>query len=798
MNRAGISALLSHWRRSPLQLFTLLAGLALATALWSGVQAVNSQARASYDEAAQTLGEGQFDQILPRSGDSFAQSLYVDLRRAGWQVSPVLTGSLDLEEGRLEVIGVDPLTRPPIMAQSQSDGSFDLEDVLSDPPVYVNPNSFDLAKGLGPVRFLKAEGIPPDTAIMDVGLAQSLLKEEGQLSRLIVLKDQPLGLPDLVDVAPSLMLRSANGSSDLKGLTDSFHLNLTAFGVLSFAVGIFIVHGAIGLAFEQRRSMIQILRSLGFPMYRLVLLIIVELLILSVLAGLIGMVLGYILAGALLPGVAATLEGLYGAQISGSLQLSPSWWISGILITFLGTGLASVGAIWTMSRTPLLARKMPRAWMTSTGLGRRLQAIGSFALLVVAALLALFGSGLVAGFALLAFLLVGAALALPMVLDLFLRWGHTISKDMKWQWFWSDTRQQLPGLSLALMALLLAMSANIGVSTMVSSFRLTFIGFLDQRLSSELYVAIDRETDVDAFQAFVGERASEVLPIISVKTRIADQPAELFGVRVGPTYEKNWTFLTEDQAPWDEVEANRGVIINEQLARRADLRVGEILSVSADVELPIVGVVGDYGNPIGQVIISEILFETLHPDQTPDRFGLRSKEPEDLAEALVSFGISRSNIINQRDIKAFSLSVFERTFLVTGVLNVLTLAVAAFAIFMNLLTLASMRLPQLAPVWALGLTRLELGKLELIRAVLLSALTALIALPLGLALAWVLLSVVNVEAFGWKLPMSLFPFDYAKLGFFALVAALVAALWPSIKLSRTPPGDLLKVFANER
>jgi putative ABC transport system permease protein len=60
MTRAGLHALLSHWWRNPMQLFTLVVGLSLATALWSGVQAVNAEARASYDAAAATLGEGQF------------------------------------------------------------------------------------------------------------------------------------------------------------------------------------------------------------------------------------------------------------------------------------------------------------------------------------------------------------------------------------------------------------------------------------------------------------------------------------------------------------------------------------------------------------------------------------------------------------------------------------------------------------------------------------------------------------------------------------------------------------------
>ena len=63
MTRTALTALLSHWRRAPLQLFTLIAGLALATGLWSGVQAINAEARASYDAAAATLGEGRFARI---------------------------------------------------------------------------------------------------------------------------------------------------------------------------------------------------------------------------------------------------------------------------------------------------------------------------------------------------------------------------------------------------------------------------------------------------------------------------------------------------------------------------------------------------------------------------------------------------------------------------------------------------------------------------------------------------------------------------------------------------------------
>ncbi|MEM9128067.1 MAG: FtsX-like permease family protein, partial [Pseudomonadota bacterium] len=67
-----------------------------------------------------------------------------------------------------------------------------------------------------------------------------------------------------------------------------------------------------------------------------------------------------------------------------------------------------------------------------------------------------------------------------------------------------------------------------------------------------------------------------------------------------------------------------------------------------------------------------------------------------------------------------------------------------------------------------------------------------------LVLAWVLLAVINVQAFGWRLPMFLFPLDWAYLFLLTLLAALIAAALPALRLMRLPPADLLRVFANER
>lgn len=798
MTAAGFQALLSHWRRNPLQLFTLIAGLALATALWSGVQAVNAEARASYDAAAATLGEGQFDQLVPANGDTVPQSEFIALRRAGWQVSPVVEGHLKTDNGRVRIVGIDPLTSPNGFGAVGQDQDVDLTGFLSQPTVFANAQTAKELSSLD-LRVLTDAGVGPGIAVTDISVAQDLLNLKGRLSRLVVSGSQPRDLPDMSAVTTTLTVVPAQSGADVGRLTDSFHLNLTAFGLLSFAVGIFIVHGTIGLAFEQRRSMVRTLRALGMPLRRIMGLMIAELIVLALLGGGLGVMLGYVVAAMLLPDVAATLRGLYGAEVSGTLQLRPGWWLSGLAISVAGTAIAATGALMQIARMPLLASARPQAWSMATAGRRRVLTAAAAALLLLSALLAVWGQGLVMGFAMLGALLVGAALALPVILDGVLRLGQRRARGVVWEWFWADTRQQLPGLSLALMALLLAMSANVGVSTMVSSFRLTFVGFLDQRLASELYVTARSSADSAPLQQFLEPKVRAILPVLSVQTDIAGLPADLFGVRVDATHRDNWTFLDAAPMAWDHVENGAGIILNEQLARRAKIDVGDSVSLRDGTVLPVVGIYGDYGNPIGQALIQQKIFDRLFPGQIPTRFGLRTDDPAGVREALISgYGLPAANIIDQAGIKAFSLAIFERTFTVTGALNVLTLAVAGFAIFMSLLTLASMRVPQLAPAWALGMTRRDLGRLELIRAAVLAVLTAVVALPLGLALAWVLLAVVNVEAFGWKLPMYLFPMDYLRLCVFALIAALIAASWPARRLSRTPPTELLKVFAHER
>ena len=799
----GLIVLLSHWRRHPLQFAMLLLGLALATALWSAVQAINGEARASYARAAAGVGQDRLEQLVHADGARIAQPVYVALRKAGWLVSPVLEGEKRYGAERLRILGVDPVTLPAEAAQvNLSAGGLGLARFITPPGVLiVSTETARRLQGAATPPLVIDDAIPPGTAMTDIGIAQSLLEAPDDVSRLLLASHQPAEARPLAEIAPDLVRRAPAVESDLSRLTDSFHLNLTAFGFLAFAVGLFIVHSAIGLAFEQRRPTVRTLRAVGLPLRSLIVLMVVELLVLSLVAGLVGVALGYGVAALLLPDVAASLRGLYGAEVPGTLSIRPSVWGLGLAIAVTGTLVSAASRLWRIATMPLLAPARPRAWSLASERSLRLQAAGGVALLFASWLIVQFGSGLVAGFAALGAMLLGAALMLPLVLSLLLKLGERLSKGVVAQWFWADSRQQLPGLSLALMALLLALAANAGVGTMVQSFRLTFVGWLDQRLPSELYVNTRSNDEAQKVHDWLVARSDAVLPVWNTEVRMFGQPVQVYGIADHPTYRQHWPMLEAAPDAWDAIAHGNGALANEQLARRQKLKLGDMIALEGGVSLPLVGVFSDYGNPKGQVIIGVDELVKLYPDASRLRYAVRvahDKAPRLAEELRAAFALPEENVINQASLKAFSLKIFERTFAVTAALNVLTLGVAAIAIFASLLTLSGMRLAQLAPAWATGLTLRQLALLEILRSAALASFTMLAAVPVGLGLAWMLLSVINVEAFGWLLPMHVFPLDWLRLLLLAVASAILAALLPALWLMRRQPAELVKVFANER
>jgi putative ABC transport system permease protein len=271
------------------------------------------------------------------------------------------------------------------------------------------------------------------------------------------------------------------------------------------------------------------------------------------------------------------------------------------------------------------------------------------------------------------------------------------------------------------------------------------------------------------------------------------------------TYWAHFSLLEGGAGAWPALHDQDAALISEQLARRLHVGLGATLDLptpgSDSWRVRVVGIYPDYGNPKGQLRLDHDRLAQHFPDASGVHYALRA-DPASIgpliADLQSQFGVKLARVIDQAGVKKLSTEIFEKTFAVTAALNVLTLLVAAVALFASLVTLSNMRLSHLAPVWAAGVPRRRLAGLELLRVLLFAAVAAFLAIPLGVFMTWGLVAIVNVAAFGWRLPMHVFPAQWAQVVVVALLSALAAAIVPALRLARRAPADLLKVFADER
>lgn len=819
----ALLTLLSHWRRRPGQLLALIVGLMSATALWSGVQALNAEARGSYARAAASFSGGDLPMLAAADGGAMPDAAFGALRRAGWQVSPLIEGWVHVGARRLRVLGLDPVSLPRGMGLDAlapgggGAGAAAPADFLRPPwRVLIAPETAaELGLADGAVLATTEGPLPPalisalaapGMVLTDIGAAQAMLGRGGTIDRLLIGPGAQAGADPSQIAGLALIRRAPAPRTDLNALTESFHLNLTAFGMLSFLVGLFIVHAAIGLAFEQRLPLMRTLRACGVSATALAAALGVELLGIAVIAGAAGLIAGYAIAGALLPDVAATLRGLYGAEAPGALSLSPWWWAAGLGMTLAGAMAASGGAIWRAARLPALAIAQPEAWRAAQSRALRRQRIAACVVAAGAGLFWAAAPGLLAGFALMAGLMLTAALTLPSLLAVALDIGAQRARGPVSGWAWADARQQISGLSLALMALLLALSTNVGVGSMVQGFRDVFHDWLDHRLSADIYLRAEDEGQADRLVLWLPGRADVIAihPRRTTEGAVGGWPTEIQGFDDHPKLRAAWPMIDQAPDPWPAAAAGAAALVSEQLARRLDLGIGDDVTVptpTGDWVMKVAGIYADYGNPKGQMLVANSALATRWPGALRTRFGLHAAPGARQAVMTAlrdDFGLKDGQMIDQTAIKAQSRAIFERTFTVTSALNALTLGVAGAALLTALLTLGAARLPQTAPLWAMGLPRRRIATLELVRTAALALLTAAFAVPLGIALAWVLVAVVNPEAFGWRLPLRLFPADWLRLAGLAGLTAALASLPSAWRLARTPPARLLATFAGER
>jgi putative ABC transport system permease protein len=820
-----LRTLLSHYRKHPFQGLFLVTGIVIANVLLVGTLLINAQARASYDAGERLLAGQPVGRVEHRlDGQGLDERDYIRLRRLGFDtVAPVLRRLVRTRGGEpLELLGIDPFA---LTGLTMNDGARGTTGAAQGFAGFPFP-PYQLWAAPGRLRQLgRREGdrieldsgvfLPPLVAVpgqqlghrllLEIGALQAVTDSPGELSYLGVfpaprdrLEALTAALPDHLRYVDSLE------GPDPAELTQSFHLNLAAMGLLAFVVGVFLTYNALAFSYTDRHELIRRLRLAGVTRQELRVGLLQELALFLAAGSLIGFWLGAQLAAWLLPGVGRTLAQLYGVYISYPDALIPSGYWLPLAMTAIAAGLCVLFPLREALNAPLLERWQGIWHQGTVSLRDRRMLAAALPLLAVSAALGLGAQALWQALAGLACLLLGAALLLPTVLRLLL---GVLAKGLpprraRLNWLLADSRWLLGPASLALMAMTVALVANSGLNTMIGSFRQATDAWLSQRLAADLYLGA--RISPDALQAWLDEAHPGLSAVERFRTRLTmaapgGQRAvvEVVSLQNDPRFRDTVDLIraaTEDRTGF---HAGEGLYISERAWRLGGWRPGDSVALCPKrPAVPVVGVYHDYGNPRSQWMVSESLFRACWPQMPPTGIAVVGPPATpwntvrgDLADR---FGLEPGGIIDQSELRQIGLAVFDRTFTVTRALNALTLLVAGIGIFCAVSAIHHHRVGHQALLTSLGLSRRERAALLLSQWGLLGLLCMVLVWPFGTVLAAYLAGVVTPVAFGWSFPLRPDWVHYLVLALSAAAALILAVLLPSLRLLRASPATLLR------
>jgi len=648
--------------------------------------------------------------------------------------------------------------------------------------------------------------------LTDIAQAQEWLTLPGRLSRIDArvpagaegekaLRVLEASLPAGVTLQPAQ--RRTKQSLDM---TAAFTTNLQAMSLLALLVGVFLIFSAISFAVVQRRRVIGVLRALGATRSRVLVMILAEALALGVLGAGLGLLLGTFIGRELVSLVSRTINDLYFVVAVNEVIVPPL-----AILKAVGAGL---GAALFAAAVPALevANSAPHLGLRRSVIEQRVVHASRWLLVVSAVLAASAGAivwassrSLFAGFVALFLLLLTVAAITPALLRALARVASRIAGRFSpvARLALGDVAASLSRTGVAVAALGLAIASMIGVSIMVESFRESLRTYLTRTIRADLYVTApgpgfgrpERRLDPEVLAAILATPGiahhSESRRVIVDSPR---GPVPVDALRLAPEAHSAIQLTAGDAARvWPAFERG-AIVISEPLAWHLQLDAEGTLTLNTATgprEFPITGVYREYGNDRGNVLMSRSVYEQLWQDDAVTALGLYLRPGVDVAGVESSIrartpGRQSLAITSNAEVRELSMRIFERTFVITRVLYWLTAGVAAIGLVSALLAWELERSRELAIVRALGLTPRGAGAVIEAQTGFMGFVAYLAAIPAGVLTAVLLITVINRRAFGWQIDFHFSIEQFANAFAVAMVAALVAGLYPAWRTARAP------------
>ena len=827
-------------RRRPFQYILFILSIALGVAMIVSIDLANGSAQRAFELSADAIAGRTTHRIVSVAPTGVEESVYRRLEREiGYSpAAPVVEGYVsasELGEQTLQLVGVDLFAEKPFRSYFDDDSGEGTEALTA---FLTKPNTVILSQNLsrqygvqaGDYLTLNISGREQKAQVVgtiqpannltrdaldsllftDIASAQEILGKIGYLSHIDLIAENEADLaPIQFILPPGVQLESAEIQKNaVRQMTAAFKLNLTALSLLALVVGMFLIYNTVTFSVLQRRSLFGILRCLGATPGQLFTLILGEAIALSILGSLLGLGFGVVLGRGIVGLITQSINDFYFVVSVRQISVAPSTLVKGGVIGIAAAIVASLvpalEAMQTSSQSTLqrstLESKVQKIlpWLVL--------ASASLSLLAIS-LLAIKGGGLIIAFTgLFAILLAAALLTVPLT-DWLMQGLTPITSGLFGVLGKLAPRtisRSLSRTSVAIAALMIAVSVIVGVSIMVGSFRGTVVQWLDQTLQADIFVTPPTTTANRIFGRLDPKAIAEIKRWPGLEDVVTYNETDLVVQEYNRTVklisaggdvshgQRPYAWIRNDVSnPWLQMEEEGGVIISEALMLKENLsEPPETITLETTFGLqsfPVVAVFYDYSSDQGTILIDDDLFIELWQDDSIASLGL-FVQPGQSVEAIVSDlknhfrGRQDLFIQSNQTLRTGSLEIFDRTFAITSALRLLAIIVAFIGVLSALMSLQLEKTRELGILRATGMTPSQLWWLTLLETGLMGSVAGVLAMPLGYALAWILIYVINVRSFGWTLQMQLQPSYFWQSLIVAVVAGLLAGIYPAWRL----------------
>jgi putative ABC transport system permease protein len=782
--------------RSPGRTALTVGVIALGVALGFAVYLINRSAADEVSRAARSLF-GLADFAIEANVGALDEHLYPQVARVPGiaAVSPVVEVNAKIADrrGTLKVVGIDAFRSrqlQPSVANLAPKPGRSTDTSIGSAALFLSASAardlerqagdtLDLQVGMRREQFVVAGVLPAialedRAALLDIAVAQWKFDALGTLTRINVRLAAGARASDVRGRLQALLPANARivtpgeATDDALRLSSAYRSNLTALALVALFTGSFLVYSTQTLAVLRRRRELALLHALGVTHREQRVHTIVEAALIGGLGAIGGVALGLIAARYALQVAGADLGAGYfrglAPQVDVSLLELASFVLLGVAASIVGAVRPAVEATRISTATSLKAGDAAHGERRSHGWAALCVAIGGALLLLLPPL----GDLPLAGYAAIALIILAAIIGVPALLNRLLRPVPTV-RHVPTELALAHLRESGRYASLSVAAIVVSFSLMVAMLIMVTSFRSSLDAWTEKILPADLYLRvgyIEQTAYLDAEQVAALTAVPGVARTVSARfsqTQLGADPMPVVVVArdidAANIEDEIWLERRATNAADDAIP----VWISEAAADRLRLAPGDAIELRLGTNpgggrgrASIRGIWRDYEHQAGALLIDRREYVRLTGDRAINAVSFWLAE----GAALDAVQQGVRNLLRDEvqydlrtpsELRRLSLQVFDRTFAVTYVLEIVAIVIGLFGISASISAQVLARRGEFGVLRHLGVTRGQVAQMLASEGVVLGVLGVIVGLASGAIVAMILIYVVNRQSFHWSM-----------------------------------------------